>query len=556
MLDFGNVVAHLVSAGARVPFAYDPDIHVTSVGYLDSSDTSSESSHIQVGYASTFYRLGANAHPGLYVLATDIAAEEIQPPRPGCHLILVENTDDLAHLVEDLQLLVRQSGSAGSLDRLMRILLDRDDLPALAECASEVLRNPVIVCDASYNIVAHSEYHGTADAVWRTGLTRGYLTFEFIAKLRGQDTNYFETDASRVSTIVERISPHRRLMHKLIYGGSFVGYLLVLELESALEETSTTLYRQVAEILAKQMASEKAIAGQFHTHRSREVNLLLDLMSNRVVSRRMFDELVGQTSFAAEQSYVVLALDLRLELMDNVVQDSLRQRINEMVPDCYAVFRDSWVLVLVCMPKDAALSRASIAPGGAQVRIGATISKYMHPVRAFLEESDLRGGLSEPFSDLYDLPWHVEQAEQSVRVAESLSRVQSERLEYLGDGGQLSKTRFGGAAILNPVPYDRVRFDHLLAYVPEHRRLWFVSPEVRHLIAEEGVDSELFETLDTYLSHASSLARTAEACFVHRNTVKYRLETLRQKYGIDVDDDAGFYDLAMSVAIARRSSGY
>lgn len=190
------------------------------------------------------------------------------------------------------------------------------------------------------------------------------------------------------------------------------------------------------------------------------------------------------------------------------------------------------------------------------MRIGATISKYMHPVRAFLEESDLRGGLSEPFSDLYDLPWHVEQAEQSVRVAESLSRVQSERFEYLGDGGELSKTRFGGAAILNPVPYDRVRFDHLLAYVPEHRRLWFVSPEVRHLIAEEGVDSELFETLDTYMSHASSLARTAEACFVHRNTVKYRLETLRQKYGIDVDDDAGFYDLAMSVAIARRSSGY
>ena len=43
---------------------------------------------------------------------------------------------------------------------------------------------------------------------------------------------------------------------------------------------------------------------------------------------------------------------------------------------------------------------------------------------------------------------------------------------------------------------------------------------------------------------------------MHRNTVKYRLETLRQKYGIDVDDDAGFYDLAMSVAIARRSSGY
>ena len=554
MLDFGNVVAHLVSAGARVPFAYDPDTRVTSVGYLDSAQTSTESGRIQVGYASTFYRLGAKVRPGLYVLAADIAAEEIQPPHSGCYLVLVDNTDDLAHLVEELKLLVRQSGSAGSLDRLMRILLDRDDLSALAECASEALRNPVIVCDASYNIVAHSEYHGTADAVWRTGLTRGYLTFEFIAKLRGADTHYFETDASRASTIVEQISPHRRLMHKLTYGGAFVGYLLVLELESALEETSAALYRQVAEILAKQMASEKAIAGQFHTHRSREVNLLLDLMSNRVVSRRMFDELVGQTRFAAEQSYVVLALDLRLELMDNVVQDSLRQRINEMVPDCYAVFRDSWVLVLVCMPKEATLSRASIAPGGAQVRIGAPVSKYMHPVRAFLEESDLRGGLSEPFSDLYDLPWHVEQAEQAVRIAESLARTNNANIKLSGDGGDPAKTRFGGVALQNPVPYDRVRFDHLLAYVPEARQLWFVAPEVRQLIAEEGIDSELFETLDAYLSHGSSLAQTAEACFVHRNTVKYRLETLRQKYGIDVEDAAGFYDLALSVAIARRGS--
>lgn len=50
--------------------------------------------------------------------------------------------------------------------------------------------------------------------------------------------------------------------------------------------------------------------------------------------------------------------------------------------------------------------------------------------------------------------------------------------------------------------------------------------------------SRLRETLQAYYQCSGSVARTAERLFLHRNSVRYRLDHIRALLGCDIDDVA------------------
>ena len=65
----------------------------------------------------------------------------------------------------------------------------------------------------------------------------------------------------------------------------------------------------------------------------------------------------------------------------------------------------------------------------------------------------------------------------------------------------------------------------------------FVAPhlyKLRDIDAERG--TEYYQTLRTWLLKERSIPKTAEALIVHRTTLTYRLEKLREILPIDLDD--------------------
>ena len=57
------------------------------------------------------------------------------------------------------------------------------------------------------------------------------------------------------------------------------------------------------------------------------------------------------------------------------------------------------------------------------------------------------------------------------------------------------------------------------------------------------------QTLDAWLAHDRSAAATAEALFIHRNTLVYRLDKLLKSTGLDLRtfDDAITFKIALMV---------
>ena len=60
-------------------------------------------------------------------------------------------------------------------------------------------------------------------------------------------------------------------------------------------------------------------------------------------------------------------------------------------------------------------------------------------------------------------------------------------------------------------------------------------------------NSELLETLRQYLYCNGNLVKTSQALFIHRNTLLYRLNQIRDLLGRDIDDDLVRLELLSSI---------
>ena len=129
-------------------------------------------------------------------------------------------------------------------------------------------------------------------------------------------------------------------------------------------------------------------------------------------------------------------------------------------------------------------------------------------MEGYLSEHDLCAGISDTFSDLYEIRRYFNQA----AMAEKMARIS-------GSDARIAQ-------------YDDYRLWRLAASIPAEQRTDYVSAFLRNLMAYDiDNQSDYVKTLFIYLKNGQSLALTAQELHVHRNTVVYRIEKMRERFG-------------------------
>jgi DNA-binding PucR family transcriptional regulator len=93
-------------------------------------------------------------------------------------------------------------------------------------------------------------------------------------------------------------------------------------------------------------------------------------------------------------------------------------------------------------------------------------------------------------------------------------------------------------------------FEHLVASVDRSTRTSIATEAAA--LTENG-SGALMETLRAYLDSDLDVSRTAEALYVHPNTVRYRLRRISEKTGLDTQSFSGLVEL---LTIARLSEAW
>ena len=104
----------------------------------------------------------------------------------------------------------------------------------------------------------------------------------------------------------------------------------------------------------------------------------------------------------------------------------------------------------------------------------------------------------------------------------------------------------------NPLYFGELNVYRLLfqlEYSPELSS--FCQETIGTLIEyDRAQGTDLVETINSYFAHKGNLSATAEALFVHRNTLLYRMERIREISGLDLDNP----ETRLSIQLALRAN--
>lgn len=171
-----------------------------------------------------------------------------------------------------------------------------------------------------------------------------------------------------------------------------------------------------------------------------------------------------------------------------------------------------------------------LVPGGDEQTGARAAEAVSRELQAALGGFTFALGRSRIASDPADLPRAASEALLAANVAEG------------GDGEQ-------------PLAFDQTgAYRLLLSTMSEnpgelHR---FYAETVEPLVAyDDQYETDLLQTLETFLELDGNVARTAQRLFTHRHTIYYRLERVRELTGLDVSSTDGREKLSLGLKAMR-----
>ena len=148
-----------------------------------------------------------------------------------------------------------------------------------------------------------------------------------------------------------------------------------------------------------------------------------------------------------------------------------------------------------------------------------------------IERLNLKAGVSQRFSSLNQFREHFKQSICALELGMSLQRKET---FYI---------------------YDTLSFYNMLHQLPDHSAGLFCHKKIRDLAAYDAKHkTNLCQMLQVYLQTMKNQSKTAEAMFVHRNTVHYRIKKCMELLQSDLENGDEIFTYVLSLRILEHEN--
>ena len=379
------------------------------------------------------------------------------------------------------------------LQTFMDDFMNMDDLKLLTKDASQLFGCPAMVVDMAFRTVSWHCPADFDDPPFRSSIRRGSLTYETGGFLIGSD--------AQAHYVTLEDSPYRRRFSLLMTGGAPVGYLILLDINEALDKQEARVFTQVESALAKQLMLE---ANRGSSMQTTEESVLQHLLEGKFTDEQMFELQAATAGLKYFSPRRIALVNLELYRSTNWSENALKGSILDFFPMSKPLIHNGSVVFFLNSDPDMAL------------------------FEGMSQRFSVRIVISAPIPKLYRLP-------EVYIAAQALMEV-----------------------LLPMLPHPFAVMYESYAALMLLRKLngSFVLPEVRRLAERDREEDTLYcRTLYTYLACHHSLNETCERLFTHRNTVLYRVRRMREDFNIPIDDPEQHLMLLLSAALGLMDLG-
>ncbi|MCB2291842.1 helix-turn-helix domain-containing protein [Clostridium sp. CS001] len=377
-------------------------------------------------------------------------------------------------------------------------------LENIAEVASQALDNPIIIIDPSYRILASSEISKISDKFWIQNVKNGYCSYDFISYVRNMESIKNSLNNITPFKVICDKSHIERWVTKIIVDGKLIGYIITLLSNSPMEENYKNILLMISNVISDKF--EKNLANRNMDNFDRE-NFLVDLLDEKIKDYNALKEKLKTYGLNYKSNFIVIVLDIdkfdALNKTPNYISDKLEKLFHKKTHTYY----ENYIVMLYDYKSEPFIS-----------------AEQKQLIENFANENQILIGISNTFRNLINSRKYFEQGISSIKISEKVNIIKT--INYYK----------------NIQAYD---FINKASHTIEMES--FIHPSLNILRDyDEENNTELYKTLYLYLKNNHNSVFAAKELFIHRNTVKYRLDKILELTDINLKNEDEVFQVFFS----------
>jgi sugar diacid utilization regulator len=378
-------------------------------------------------------------------------------------------------------------------------------LQELIDLAGSLMGNPIVVVDGGYRILAHTARDEIDDAFWQKYISQGFCTYEYIALVNTLDSVKEGRKYAAAYRVYCQLSNNYKLVCRLFGGKTPLGDIILFESCRNFTPEDYILLEDIARMISQKLGSSKSY------HSAREVigeDFLYDLLEERCSSMQEMEARAKHAGISRMSAPHLLVFDLS-QYRPDIDSERLKRQLQHNWDLTPSLMYNSDSVVAVC-------DDARLRP-------------LFSEIDFFCRTHGLYLGVSRKIKTPLKLRIHFQDARRVIEAG---------RLAY----PDRHSWRYHEVAFFLELPaLDREEAHERFCY-PEMERLMVYDRKLR---------TDLYHTFYTYMLLGRSVQKTAAELYIHRNTVRYRINQIAQVANIDFEDINHLEELFLACRILR-----
>lgn len=510
----GDICQALSENGVGFGVFADPDRQISGLHILSQPGDGAEADSVNLCLLSTFFQTAER--DGLcFICCEDVPFSP--GSSSGADVIILKRGVVLTNIANIVMRELADAAYAASVsEQMLATLTSESALDSIVRTAGEALGCQMVLGDTSHNVLVHNVSDIlVGETRWDVFVGRGIVP---------------AFNGSSGCHIYEKIDLLPGCVLNLVYNARLGVYNAICDITSGGREAASLSiltdgqplsrgqYRIIA-ALCQAIRLELSSRSRPDTARALSYEgFLINLMESRSVNHEHIQILASKISMPVEGFFAVFALDLTENSgsADSLPLRELIDNVEAALGDSRAVNHNGKIIVLVNYGDRRGFSNMDYSA-----------------LETLIDGHRLRCGMSRPFQQLYDVHKHYLEALDSVEIAKYTAFIENERFS-----GKLNY-------------YERCEPFVMMHDAAEHgvdlRK--FVHPFAITLNDYDMEhDTEYVRTLFEYI-RTPKKPQAAEALFVHRNTLDYRLKKIQELVEFSWDDGETMSRLFFSIII-------
>lgn len=424
--------------------------------------------------------------------------------------LLPKGTNQFDVLNKIADIMIDEATLTSAMRRILDTLYAGSGLQALVDIASEVFENPIFINDSAYKIIAMSHKTQFKNETLEEEKSLGYVHASNMEGMRkdGVLSEVFGK-SDRIITSRRKDKNETWIFKNVYLHGIPIACIAIVDNNRPFRELDYELLERFSKIVAVEMEKNDF----YKDNRGVMYNYFLsDLISGKIQNQKSITQRANILNWKMYEWFkIIVIVDGKKEFSESRMQ-SIADNMRHAIPDCRWTIYQKNLIVFISRPK----------------KYIATESET-ELFKIFLKNNDIYAGVSSSFNNLMEASRYYRQAVRAVDVG-----VFARKNENLFSYPDISPYYAVSLILRRSEPRD---------FCPDEIEI------IQRYDAENN--SELLHTLEKYLYYVDDPVSAAKSLNVHRNTLLYRINKIKELTGLDLSNGDERFKVQLYLKIAE-----